>query len=111
MKTYVKIKTIIKFDDIETQKLKFHQHKGPIWIRFLLVKKDLNNLSVTKMIKKIRPLCIFLPKMNAYRKDFGESKSMSFLIKDYDLLEKYNKIWEKAIKKEFDSELYIMKNI
>ena len=49
--------------------------------------------------------------MNAYRKDFGESKSMSFLIKDYDLLEKYNKIWEKAIKKEFDSELYIMKNI
>ena len=111
MKTYVKIKTIIKFDDIETQKLKFHQHKGPIWIRFLLVKKDLNNLSVTKMIKKIRPLCIFLQKMNAYRKDFGESKSMSFLIKDYDLLEKYNKIWEKAIKKEFDSELYIMKNI
>ena len=74
-------------------------------------KKGLNNLSVTKMIKKIRPLCIFLPKMNAYRKDFDESKYMSFLMKEDELLEKYNKIWEKAIKKEFDSELYIMKNI
>ena len=63
------------------------------------------------MIKKIRPLCIFLPKMNAYRKDFDESKYMSFLMKEDELLEKYNKIWEKAIKKEFDSELYIMKNI
>ena len=38
------------------------------------------------------PLCIFLPKMGAYRKDFDETKHMSFLIKDDELLEKYNKI-------------------
>ena len=45
--------------------------------------------------------------MSAYRKDFDETKSMSFLIKDDELLEKYNEIWEKvksSIKKEFDSE-------
>ena len=42
------------------------------------------------------------------RKDFDETKYMSFLIKDDELLEKCNKIWEKIkniIKKESDSEL------
>ena len=45
--------------------------------------------------------------MSAYRKDFHETKYMSFLIKDDELLEKYNEIWEKVkniTKKEFDSE-------
>ena len=54
---------------------------------------------------KIRPLFIFLPKMSAYRRDFDETKYMSFLIKDDELLEKYHEIWEKvsgSIKKEFD---------
>ena len=31
--------------------------------------------------------------MSAYRRDFDEIKYMSFLIKDGELLEKYNKIW------------------
>ena len=46
--------------------------------------------------KKNGPLCIFLPKMSAYRKDFDETKYISFLIKYYELLEKYNEIWEKS---------------
>ena len=33
--------------------------------------------------------------MTAYRKDFDEIKFMSFLIKDDELLEKYNEIWKK----------------
>ena len=44
--------------------------------------------------------------MNAYRRDFDETKYMSFLIKDNDLSEKYNEILEKvknSIKREFDS--------
>ena len=56
---------------------------------------------------KNRPLCIFLPKMSAYRKDFDETKFMSFLTKDDKLLEKYKKIWKKVkntIDKEFDSD-------
>ena len=34
--------------------------------------------------------------MSTYRKDFDETKYISFLIKDYQLLEKYNEIWEKV---------------
>ena len=36
--------------------------------------------------KKIRPLCILLQKMSAYRRDYAETKYMSFLIKDNELL-------------------------
>ena len=45
--------------------------------------------------------------MNARRRDFDETIYMSFLIKDDELLEKNNEIWENvrnSIKKEFDSE-------
>ena len=45
--------------------------------------------------------------MSAYRKDFDETKYVSFLIKDDKLLKKYNEIWKKIkniIKKEFNSE-------
>ena len=35
------------------------------------------------------------PKMSAYRRNFDETKYMSFLIKDDKLLEKYNEIWKK----------------
>ena len=51
---------------------------------------------------------MFLPKMSAFRKDFDETKYMSFLIKGDELIEKYNEVWEKVrniIKKEADSEL------
>ena len=45
--------------------------------------------------------------MSTYRRDFDETKYMSFLIKDDELLEIYNKIWEKiknSFKEEFGSE-------
>ena len=45
--------------------------------------------------------------MSENRRDFDETKYMSFLIKDHELLEKYNEIWEKVktgIKKELDNE-------
>ena len=44
----------------------------------------------------MRPLCIFLPTMSVYRRNFDETKRMSFLIEDDEFLEKYNKTWEKA---------------
>ena len=55
--------------------------------------------------------------MSAYRKDFNETKYMSFLKEDDEVLEKYNEIWEKVkivIKKELFLSIknhYIMKNI
>ena len=44
--------------------------------------------------------------MSAYRRDFDGTKYISFLIKDDEVLEKYNENWENvrhSIKKEFDS--------
>ena len=58
-------KTVIKFDDIKIPKQKFHQHKRPISIKnvdidkivvsskVLLLKKDLNTVLATKMLKKL----------------------------------------------------------
>ena len=83
----------IKFDDNEIKKYKFHQHKSSISInntyinkivvsnKVLLNKEDLKYFIGYKDAKKIRPLCIFLPKMSAYRRDFDKTKCMSFLIK------------------------------
>ena len=112
-------KKIIKLDDIEIEKYKFHQYKSPISIDNIIVsnkivvsnkisfgKKDFIYFIGYKDAKKIRPLCIFLPKMIAYRRDFDNTKCISFLIKDKKLLEKYNEIWKNVssiIKKEFDN--------
>ena len=55
-----------------------------------------------------------LPKTSAYVKNYdGQTKLMYFFIKDDDLLEKYNTIWDKVsadIKKQFDSEPAYNKN-
>ena len=82
-------KTIIKFDDIEIKKQKFHQHKRPVSIKNV----DINKIVVSNKVSfgkkgfkyfigykdgKIKPLCIFLPKMRAYRKDFDETKFIFF---------------------------------
>ena len=66
-----------------------------------------------KDAKKIRPLSIFLPKISGYRKDFDETKYISFLVKI--LLVKYNEIWGKKVKSVIKKDLmvnqYIMENI
>ena len=49
-----------------------------------------------KDAKKIRPLCIFLPKMNAYRRGFDRTKCMPFLVIEEKLFEKYNEIWKRS---------------
>ena len=52
--------------------------------------------------------------MRAYRKDFEETKYISFLIKDVELLEKHNEIWEKikiVSQNSFVVNQYTMKNI
>ena len=85
----------IKFGDIEIEKQKFHQHKEPISIKNI----DSNKITVSNRVsfgekgfiffigykdaKKVRPLCIFLQKMIAYRKDFDETTF--FFIKDDEL--------------------------
>ena len=58
------------------------------------------------MLKRYRPLCIFLSKMSAYRRDFEKAKYMSFSTKDDKLSKKYNKICKtfNTIDKKFDSD-------
>ena len=43
----------------------------------------------------VKPLCIILPQMSGYIKYFENgSKNMSFLIKDNEVWDKYDKIWD-----------------
>ena len=46
----------------------------------------------------IRPLCIRLLQMTGYVRKFNENSTMSFRVKDKQLLNNYNKIWEKVEK-------------
>ena len=78
-----------------------------------MVKKNLNVLLATQVLKD-RTFCIFVPKIRTYRKDFDERKQKAFLIKDDELLKKYNEIWEKVklvSKKNLIVKQYTMKNI
>ena len=48
----------------------------------------------------VKPLCIILPQMSGYIKYFENGgKNMSFVIKDDDVLDKYNEIWDKIKEK------------
>ena len=40
-------------------------------------RKDFKYFICYEDAKQIRPLCIFLPRMSAYRRDFDETKSIS----------------------------------
>ena len=53
----------------------------------------------------IRPLCIKLPQMIGYVRNFDGNRTMSFRISNKQLLKKYNQIWkrvEKLLKIELD---------
>ena len=105
MRLYIKIdKIIIKFSNIEIEKQKFHQHKRPISIKNINIndivafnkpsfgKNDFKYFIGYEDAKKNRPLCIFLPRISAYRKAFDKTKYKSIFEKRW--LEKYNEIWE-----------------
>ena len=97
---------MIKFGNIETEKQKFHTKPNDVNINRIVVsnmvpfgKKGFKYFSGYESgDEKAMPLCIMLPKTSACRRDFDETKYMSFLIKDSELLEKYNDIWDKVSK-------------
>ena len=78
-------KTVIKFGDTEIEKHKFPHYKKPISLKNIDINKIVvsNKVAFGKMCfryfigyknaKKNRPLCIFLPKMSTYRRDFDET--------------------------------------
>ena len=98
----------LKFDNIRVNKKEFHKSKQPV---------DLDLINIDQIVvsdkfqhsdggfkyfigyKKgeiVKPLCIILPQMTGYIKYFENGgKNMSFVIKDDDVLDKYNEIWDK----------------
>ena len=66
-------KAIIKFGDIAIEKQKFHQHNTDSNKIVLSNKVSFGKKGFKYFIgyedDKIKPLCIFLPKMSAYRRE------------------------------------------
>ena len=97
----------INFDDKKIKRSSFYKNKKINNIEDI----DVNNILVSKKepygtknsLKYfigyndndiIRPLCIRLPQMTGYVRKFDENATMSFIVKNKQLLKKYIKIWE-----------------
>ena len=104
----IKINEItLKFSNIKINKKEFHKSKQAI---------DLDSVTTDKIVVSdkfrhseegykyfigyqedeiVRPLCVILPQMNDYIKYFENGgKNMSFLIKNDEVWEKYEDIWD-----------------
>ena len=111
----------INFEDKKMNKSNFYKNKKIFNMHDLDVNKILvseKESYVTKNSLKyfigyndddvIRPLCIKIPQIVGYVKDFDSNKTMFFKACDNNLLKKYTKIWEKIsnlMNIKFDSEL------
>ena len=101
-------KKALKIDNIRVNKKEFHKSKQPINLDLV----SINQIVISDKFSQsddgfkyfigykeseiIKPLCIILSQMNAYIKYFeNDDKNMSFIIKDNDVLDRCNKIWEK----------------
>ena len=71
-------------------------NKVAVFNKISVDKKGFKYFVSYKEAKRNRSLSIFLPKMIAYGRDFNRTKYMYFLIKDHELIERYNEIWEKG---------------
>ena len=97
----------INFDDKKIRKNTFYKNKTIDTIENI----DVNNILVSKKEAYgnknsfkhfigyndndiIRPLCIRLPQMTGYARKFDENATMSFIVKNKQLLKKYAKMWE-----------------
>ena len=109
--TYKMRKEIIMFDNNKVEKHKFHQHKNPISMydvninrivvstKFPFSKKGFKYfIGYENYYEEIMSLCILLPKLSGYKRHFDETKYMSFLIKNNELLEKYKEVWDNVSK-------------
>ena len=97
----------LQFNDIILNEKEFHKSKEPIDLfsvevdQIVVSDKLKHNNKVFKHFigyqedEIVKPLCIILPKMSGYIKYVKNGgKNMSFLIKDNEVWNKYDKIWE-----------------
>ena len=113
-------KKTLKFDNIRVNKKEFHKSKQPINLDLV----NVDQIVVSDKFKHsddgfkyfigykegeiVKPLCIILPQMTGYIKYFENGgKNMSFVIKDDDVLDKYNEIWDK-IKETLSTKFHSM---
>ena len=99
---------ILKFDIVRVNKKEFHKSKQPIDLESV----NVHQLVVSDKVKHsdddfkyfigykkgeiVKPLCIILLQMTGYIKYFENGrKNMSFMVKNDDVLDKYNEIWDK----------------
>ena len=97
----------INFDDKKIKKSGFYKNKKVFQIDDINVKNILISKKESYGHKNslkyfigyndnviIRPLCVKLMQMIAYFRKFNENLTMTFRVKDKQLLKNYNKIWE-----------------
>ena len=109
----------INFDDKKIKRSSFYKNKKINNIEDI----DVNNTLVSKKEPygtknsykyfigyndndNIRPLCIRLPQITGYARKFNENATLSFIVKNKQLLKSYTKIWEtieKLMKINFES--------
>ena len=100
-------KKTLKFNNIRVNKKKFHISKEPTDLmsgnldqivvsdKFNYNEDDFKYFIGYQEGKIVKPLCIILPQMSGYIKYFEYgSPNMSFLIKDEEVWEKYEQIWD-----------------
>ena len=116
----------LKFDNIRVNKREFHKSKQSIDLNLInadqIVVSDKfkhSDDSVKYFIgykegEIVKSLCIILPQMSGYIKYFENGrKNMSFMVKNDNMLDKYNEIWGKTKEKlsiKFHSMPVMMKN-
>ena len=110
----------LKSDNIRVHKKEFHKSKQPID----LISVNIGQIVVSDKFKHsnegfkyfigyqenemVKPLRIILPQMSGYIKYFGKGgKNMSFLVRDYDVLDKNKKLWN-AIKNKLSIKFHSM---
>ena len=101
-------KKTLKFGKIRVGKIEFHKSKQRVDLDLV----NVDQILVSDKFKHIddgckyfigykegeivKPLCIILPHMSGYIKYFENGgKNMFFVIKNDDVLDKYNKTWDK----------------
>ena len=108
---------------IRVDKKKFHKSKQPIDLELVNVYQRVVSgkfkhsddgfkyFTGYKEGEIVKPLCTILPQMSGYIKYFENGgKNMSFMIKNNDVLDKCNKIWDNIKNKLNIKCLYVMKN-
>ena len=95
----------LKFDNIRLNKKEFHKSKLPVDLKSV----NVDQIVVSEKFKYsdndfkyfigyqeddiVKPLCIIFPQMSGYIKYFENGgKNMSFMVKNDNVLDKYNKI-------------------